>query len=157
MERSVNDGAGRDTRSLTTPASARNARDVDDPYDVYLPPKTRPEPAPAVDVRRGPEFGRWTARTRVRDTADAERLVGNWRQRYPREVAAIFVDGAPAEDRAQRERRLLLERISREISYLIAFAADAEAEGQPDDARQYRRCAEQLAITLRDAKAGGPR
>jgi hypothetical protein len=126
---------------------------VSDPYDIYLPPEVRPDPAPRVEVRRGPVFGRWTARLRVHDVYEAERLLLAWRRRYPNDAAAVFVDGALAEDQARRERRLLLERVAREVSYLVSFAEQAEAEGQPEDAAQYRRCAEQLRVTLR--RAGG--
>jgi hypothetical protein len=90
---------------------------------------------------------------RVSDTYAAERVLERWRRRHPEQVAAIFVDGKRFEDQARRDRRLLLERLEREASYLRTFAAEAEAEGQPADAEQYRRGAEQLRRALDQARA----
>jgi len=130
---------------------------MSDPYELYLEPSVPPDRVPGcIEVRRGPSQERWRARVRVGDTYAAERVLARWRRQFPREIAAIFVDGAPVEDQARRERRLLLERLEREVAYLTSFAAEAEAEGQPEDARQYRRCAEQLLVTLRQAGAGAP-
>jgi len=134
---------------------------MSDPYELYLQPDVLLDRAPAcVEVRRGPSQDRWRARVRVADVYAAERLLARWRREHPQDVIAIFIDGAPTEDQARRDRRLFIERLAREVAYLTSFAAEAEAEGQPEDARQYRRCADQLRLTLRqageDARVGPP-
>jgi hypothetical protein len=122
---------------------------MSDPYDLYLPPQVQPDKAPkCLEVRRGPAPGRWTDRARVRDTFAAQRLLARWRKAHPEDVVVIFVDGAPIEDQARREKRLFRERVAREASYLAAFAEESEAEGHPEDAEQYRRSAEPLRKVL---------